>query len=616
MFETLRKMIFPIIIIVLFFFAAMIVFQWGMGLSRRQDYESANVAAVINGEQISWEAYNRVYNSMYQAESADIDEELPESKIREIQQKAWRQVLHDYLLMQQVVKYHVVASAEEVYAFLRYNPPPELQQLPYFQTDGRFDYQKYFNAMADPQASAFWASVEPFARESIRKQKLQEMVIQTAHVTEAEIKEFYLADREKIKIGMVNVGYDRFSRPPPKSTDEELEKYFNEHKDDYPIDARAALNIALIDKKPKPLDWERSYDRAKVIYDSIKAGVDFAEMASQHSGDPSSAKDGGDLGWFPQGQMVEEFDRKVFSMKEEQISEPIRTQFGWHIIKLHGFKEEMERPRGKTEKESVKKAHASHILIKTEAGQETLDRAYRRLEEFHAAAKKKGFFKAAEDLGIPVKRTAPFFQGKNIQFIGNDQNAGQFAFDNEVDAISEILENNSAFFVVQVADRLPAGMASFEEAKQKVELDILTYKVAKLCRDTANAIYDEIQKGTDIKKAVKMFGEEYETPDEFTRTGYVKELRHDPTAIGAAFSLTEPGQVSKPIDFKQGTVVFKLISRTSPDLTDYNASRDSLYAFVLNSKRQELYGRWFESLVENAEIQNNIEKTLQEHEVF
>ncbi len=616
MFEALRKMILPIIIIVLVFFAAMIVFQWGLGFSRRQSFVDSNIAAVINGEKVSWQTYNRLYNTLYQTESQDTDGELSDAKTQEIQQKAWKELLHDHLLMQQVTQHHITATDEEVYQYLRYSPPPELQQMPYFQTDGNFDYQKYVNALADPQASTFWASIEPFARESIVKQKMQELVIQAAHVTEAEVKEFYFDTNEKVKVGMVNVSYARFSNPPPKSTDDELLEYFNEHKEDYPIEERASLDIALIEKKPEPRDWEISYNKAQTIYDSIQAGADFAEMAQRYSDDPSSAKEGGDLDWFPRGRMVTEFDRKAFTMKKEQVSEPVRTQFGWHIIKLHDFKEEMEVPRGKTKKELVKKAHASHILIKAAAGGETLDRAYRRLEEFQMAAKKNGFFKAAEDLKMPIKRAAPFFRNKNIQYIGKDPNAGQFAFENEVDAISDVFENNSAFFVLQVSGRMPAGMATFEEAKDKVKLDILKYKVQKLCHDTAGAIYAEIQKGTNIKKSAKMFGEEYETPDEFTRRSYVKGLGRGPVAIGTAFSLTEPGQISKPADYDQGTIIFQLIERTKVDLDAYNTQRDSLYFSILNAKRRELYSSWFESIVENSTIENNIEKALERGEEF
>ena len=336
MFKTLRRMILPIIIIVLLCFGGLIVLEWGMGFSRRGQYIDANVAAVINGMEVSWETYNRAYQSLYQIESENTDEELPESKIREIQQTVWRQLLHDHLIMQEVAKHNLVVTDDELYAFLRYNPPAELQQLPYFQTDGRFDYQKYVSSMANPQDAVFWASVEPFAKENVLKQKLQEMIIQAAHVTESEIKDFYLTLNEKIKVGMVNVGYDRFSKPPPRSTDEELEEYFNEHKDDYPIDERAALNIALIEKKPQPLDWERTYNKAMAIYDSIQAGADFGEMAGRYSEDPASAKEGGDLGWFGPGKMAKEFENACRKSGVGSVTDPVRTQFVYHLIKVTG----------------------------------------------------------------------------------------------------------------------------------------------------------------------------------------------------------------------------------------------------------------------------------------
>ncbi len=612
MFETLRRMIFPIIITVLVFFVAMIVLEWGLGLSRRQGFMDANAAAVINGEEVPWQTYNRLYNALYEVEAGKTEDELPEAKVREIHTQAWRQLLHDYLLLQEARKHQLTVTPDEIYAYLRYNPPPELQQMPYFQTEGQFDYQKYFTAMTDPQVGSFWTSVEPLARENVLKQKMQMLVVSVAHVSEEEVREFYLADKEKIKVGAVNVEYRRFSSPRPSTTEEEMRQYFEEHRDEYHVDERAVLHLALIEKKPEPLDWERSHGKAMAIYDSIQAGADFAEMAVRYSEDPGSAKDSGDLGWFPRGRMVDQFDKMVFAMREGQMSEPVRTDFGWHIIQLHERKEEMQRPPGKTEMEMTTTAHASHILIKTEPGRETLDRAYRRLEEFHVQAKKTGFFKAAEDLQIPIKTTAPFFYGKNIQYLGRDLNANRFAYENEVDAISDLFENNSAFFVCQVAEKTPAGPAKFEEVQQKVEIELLEYKVARMCRDTADAIYAEIEKGTDIKKAAKMFGEEYEVLDEFTRNDKPLSLGRDPQAVGAAFALNEPGRILPPVDHKQGTAILQLIERSALDLSEYNAARDSVYNQVLSIKQQELYSRWFDKLATDADVINYVERSLEE----
>lgn len=609
MFDALRKMIFPIIIIVLFFFVAMIVLQWGLGMSSQQASLDVNLAALINGEEVSWQQYNLVLDNMTRIEYDKNDGDIPESQMQQIRLQAWNQLLHDRLILQEVAKHNMIVTDEELYAYLRLTPPPELQALPDFQTAGKFDYQKYINAMANPQAAPFWASVEAAVKGDILKLKLQELIIRTAHVTDAEVKEFFMIDNEKVTVGMINVGYARFSKPPPRPTEEETELYFNERIEQYGIDERASLRIALVEKEPAPYDWEINYNRCKDIYDSIIAGADFAEMAKRYS-DDGSAQSGGDLGWFPRGQMVLEFDRKVFNMKSGEVSEPVRTQFGWHIIKLMEIKEEMELPPGKTEKELVKTINASHILIKTEASQETLDKAYSRLEQFLLAARNDGYLKAAEDEKMTIRTTGLFFRGRNIQYIGNHPRAGLFAFNEKIDAISNIFENNSAYFVVQVQERLEGGQATFEEAKEKVNMDLVSDLVASSCRDTAAAIYAEIMDGISPEEAARKNGSEYVILDPFDRDAFVKVIRRDPAAVGAAFSIAEPGQFSKPTDYKQGTVIFHLIERITPDLTEFIAKKDSIQDAIQISKQQEMYGRWFENLVSNANIVNNVESAF------
>jgi len=616
MFDKLRKMIVPIIVIVLLFFVSMIVLEWGLGFSGSQQFQEQNLAAVINGEEIPWTAYNSIYENLLQTETQNTpDGDVPDAKRMQLHERAWQQLVHDRVLLQEVAKRDIRVTNDEIYNFLKFSPPPELQSVPSFQTDGRFDYQKYMMAMADPQASPFWASIEPFIKSDIMKLKLQEMVIQTATVSDEEIKQAYLDNNEKIKIGVVNVSFDRFSRPSPETPDDEMRAYFEEHRDDYHLEERRGLGVALLEKEPKPYDWEVSFNRAKHLYDSVKAGADFAEIAKAYSND-ASAKDGGDLGWFNQGQMVPEFDKMVFAMNPNDVSEPVKTQFGWHIIKLHDKKEEKETVGGQAESQLVKKAHASHILITADLSQESLDELYNRLETFRVAANKIGFTKAAEDLQMPLRQAQPFFRNKNIQYIGNNPQVSDFTFDNELNAISDLMENNSAYFVVQVAQILPAGAATYEEAREKVQLNLLRHKVMTMCRDTANAIWADIQAGTDIDKAAKKHGDEYTVLEPFKRTDFVPDLRRDPQAIGTAFSLTEPGQMVPPSEHSQGLAIYKLVERTTPDLTEFNAKRDSVYSGILVAKQQELYTRWFDNLVNNSEITNNVQKMLAENPDF
>lgn len=613
MFQFLRKLIVPIIVTVLVFFVAMIVLEWGLQFTDSNRFATAEAAGVINGESVSWQVYQNIYSNLYRTATNDTLT-LTDAQEREVQLRAWNQVVHEKLLTQQADKHGIEVTDEEVYQYLRANPPAEMQQITQFHTNGQFDYQKYFSAMTNPEFGSFWASVEPIIRNDIRKLKMQEMVIQAAQVSENEIKEAFMANNETIRIGSIFVTYDRFTRGsmPPQS-DDELKAYYESHKEEYKLGERAALNVAIIEKNPSDRDWNVAYKKLKAVHDSIVAGADFAEMARRHSDDVSKA-DGGDLGWFARGAMVAEFDRFSFSMKEGELSEPFKTQFGWHIILHQGYKEEKETLPGEKTPQLVKRAHVSHILIKVAPSAETIDDAHRRLGTVIANAKSGGFEAAAKAANITFHKTAPFGKGGNIQFLGNDANAGTFAIEHNVDEISAVMENNSSIYVVQVAEKLPAGMATFEEAKEKIKVDALRSSIAKHCSDTIRAIYAAIQAGTPMDKAASMHGATYTEMDPMTRKTLQRPIAADPKALGAAFSLTQVGETSAPIDFNQGSVIFKLLERSEPDLVQYNTARDSLYMQILSAKQQQVYSKWFEGLVNESKIENNVAKNLAQNQ--
>ncbi len=609
MFEVLRKMIVPIILIVLLLFVAMIVLQWGREITGRDRFGTPNVAGVVNGEQISMDSYNRLYESMYRSESEKSNGDLPDSRSRELEQQAWQQLVHETLLRQEASRHNIVVTDDEVYQFLKYSPPSYLQASPSFQTDGKFDYQKYLSAMADPQASSFWAQLEPAIKSDLVRMKMQEMVIQAVEVTEPEVKEAFLDAQEKVKVGFINVPQRRFAKAITATSDQELRSYFDAHRNDFQEKDRAILNTVRIEKRPSTLDSANAYAEIKAIYDSLKAGADFAEMAKAHSQDNSAAS-GGDLGAFAQGAMVAEFDKVAFSLKDGDLSEPFRTQFGWHIIKHHGYVDEKETKDGK--EVTVRKAKVSHILIKLETSQNTVDEDYRKLGDFVTAAKEQGFSAAAKEAGLTVQTTPAFEKNMPIVGLGFDQTASDFAFNNPVNTISEIMENNSAVYVLQVSQRYAAGPSTFEEARNLVKTKIDSDKLQTLAVDTANAISAEIKRGTDPKIAAKDHGAEYLTSDLFARnTQYIPELGRDPLVIGAAFGMTTVGQISDPVKYGAGAVILQLLDRQTPEMTLYNEKRDSVYNAVKMAKQQDMYSKWYEGLMKTAKIENDIEKQRQ-----
>jgi len=219
MFEFLRKMIIPIIVTVLVFFLAMIVLEWGLDISQRQQNISENVAGMINGEEVSWQAFQRVYNNFYQSEAQDSNYEVSEERTRELEQQAWQEIVTDRILTQEADKYNVQTTDEDLFIYLQVNPPMFLRELSVFQTNGQFDYQKYINAMADEQYAGLWASIEPQVRADIRKLKLQQMIVQAAHVSEEEVRQAFLDTQEKVSVAVVNAPRTKYTAQVGQPTD-------------------------------------------------------------------------------------------------------------------------------------------------------------------------------------------------------------------------------------------------------------------------------------------------------------------------------------------------------------------------------------------------------------
>ncbi|MFZ1683183.1 MAG: peptidyl-prolyl cis-trans isomerase [Candidatus Zixiibacteriota bacterium] len=606
MFEKLRKMIFPIIFIVLFFFVAMIFLQWGLDFSGRGNYGGSNNAGTVNGEAISWNVYQQTYNNLLEQESKGGQVEVPETRTKQLEQSAWQQLVHDKLIMQQAAKHNIVVTDQEVFAYLLLSPPQYMQQVQAFQTNGQFDYEKYKAGMADPKASPFWASLEPGVRSDLIRLKMQESIIQTAQVTESEVKQAFLDDNEKVKVGYIEIPYLKYMARVPNPDEAAMRKYYDEHKEEYKMDERAELKVAMVEKGATETDWQEAQGRIQIIRDSIAAGADFVTMAKTYSQD-NSASEGGDLGWFNQAGMIPEFSRVIFAMKPGELSQPFRTQFGWHVAKLLEYRSD-PNAKSKPGTAATQEAHASHILIRAVPSQASMDNLYRKMQEFRTAATESGFEKAATDTTIKVQMTGTFTRQASIPLLAYDPMADTFAFTSAIGAISDVMETNSAYYVAQVTRRLPAGIAEFDEARAQISRDLTNKTLAGICHDTAVATLAAARTSSDLTAIAARHGLEYKESAPFTRNGYLPSLGRDPSVIGAAFSAVNTGDLIGPVDYNQGAVIMKLLERQPADLTVYNEKRDSLANVVRSGKQQMIYSRWVEDLFKTSKIESNINK--------
>ncbi len=602
MFQMLRKLILPIIITVLVFFVAMIVLEWGMGFSGRGGSgldQPGNLAGRVNGEDITYESYNQVLNNLTEQErqSRGVDYDIPEERERQLEQQAWNELVADRLIKQEGQKMKIVVSEGDVYQYLKYNPPQYLQQSPEMQTNGQFDYQKYLSFMADDKAAGFWSNMEPLVREDLKRIKVQQMVTEAVHVGEQEARQAFIDAYEKITVAIVNAPTSKYFGSVPEPGADELQKYYDNNKDKYSLGERVVLEIVRASKEPSLMDQEAAATRAREIYDSVIAGSDFAEFARVYSDDRASAANGGDVGWFARGRNPAAFDSAAFVMREGEISTPVRTQFGWHIMKHLGFRDE----NGQHE------AHIAQILIKPTASANTLDAAWQRLDLVRTQAGDVGFAQAAKDDSLEVYTTTPSIEKEGrIPYVNAGPADIEWAFKGQVGDISEVLDLTGYFCVMRLAEKIPAGLASFKDAEAKVKRDCRNAKLAQVCHDSAQAVYDDVTRGMSLEDAATKHGLAYDKPAPFSRSATVLQISSDPAAIGVAFGLPRIGAVSKPADHANGSALFELLDRQSPDLTTFDAKRDSVFSAVGKAKQQQAYTAWFTKVSDAAKIESFI----------
>ncbi len=590
MMKTMRKLTKQIMWVVVVAFVGTIIFAWGMEFSAKN--KKTGVIATINGEDIQVAAFQQYYDQALrqtEKEKGDVDEQTS----YQIRDEVWNNLVNQILLNQEVEKRKIKVTDSELYEYLRRYPPKELQENPSFKTkDGKFDYQKYLQALNDPRVP--WKQVEDYIRPNLQLAKLQQTVITLVRVTDEETKEFYRDENEKIKVAYLLVPSYQFQNENIPVSDNEISTYYQEHKKEFESDPGANLSYVTFEKKPSQADEEETQKRLLEIKSEILQGEDFAELAKDYSDDKASAVTGGDLGWFGKGMMVPAFETAAFSLRSGEMSDPIKTQFGWHLIKVTDRKIEGE-------KEEVK---ASHILLKVTPSEETSVQIKEAADDFAEKVQKSDFSKVAADAKLPVSETGWFVQGGNIRGVGKNSQVGEFAFKNNVGKISDVFETAKGFYIFQVKAKRPAGTATLEEAKPAIKQITTKNKADVMAYEKAQSIFTQISAGKTLKDAAEKNNATFAEPAEFTRNSPIPEISGAPEFVGKAFSLTRPGQISSPVQTNLGAFIIQMVSRFAPNDSLFITTKDSLSYVVLQKKQGQVYQDWFTQIRNQAEIKD------------
>lgn len=329
---------------------------------------------------------------------------------------------------------------------------------------------------------------------------------------------------------------------------------------------------------------------ARVLMGRIKAGEDFATLAREASEDPGSAQNGGDLGWFGKGRMVQEFEEAVFKARPGDIIGPVQTQFGVHIIKVTGF--------------DSREIVGAELVRKIKASPVTMERQQRLADEFQFLASEEGFDETASGQKLQARETGEFTKNGFIPVIGFSYPVTSFAFNSEVDAISQVLETKDGFVVMKLTDKNDDGYQRLNDnLKQSIKSKIIREKkmddLKKMAEDVLAKSDGSLDKAAQLDSMLTI----RETGLVIISTGFVPGLGRDPNFL-AALSAVKEGSLSNPIQTNRGIAIAELTKKIAGTEEDFQNQKASLRRQLLQEKKSTVLRNWIESLKKSAKIED------------
>ncbi len=299
-----------------------------------------------------------------------------------------------------------------------------------------------------------------------------------------------------------------------------------------------------------------SAEQAKAIADSLKTeiekGADFGMLAMTNSVDPGSAQDGGDLGWFKEGMMIQSFNDACFEGKKNDVV-VVESNYGYHIIEI------LEQgPK-------VKKVKVAIIQREVNPSKETINAAYQKASEFGANNRtREAFISAVETKGLN-KRSATYLKPNDRTISGLEQPREmiQWAFNNDKGQVSEIFEFGTKYIIATISEIREEGVAPIEQVLPEVRLNVIKEKkgelIAKQMKDENAPSVSSLSStlGLEVNNAASVSFSSFSIPNAGV----------EPKVIATALSLDE-NVLSKPIIGTNGVYVLNVTSVTESEVTD------------------------------------------------
>ena len=597
MMQQLRKSTKWIMILVVLAFGGLMFFEWGMDITGQTSGSFGEIGRV-NGTPVVYEEYMATYRNLYDQLQSFQEDPVTNAQNSQLEDQAWDEVVNRILIQQELERRGIRVSDQEVVDAARFSPPPDLVSSPAFQTDGQFDMTKYqqFVAMAEP---VVLLQLEAYYRDVIPRGKLLRQVGSGIYVSENELWGAYRDSNEKATVQYVT--FDpivRVSDDQIEITSDEISDYYRDNLEEFSVPASASVISVSFTKAPTLADTAAVEAMATELRQSILDGEDFAEIARAESTDEISAEEGGNLGVFAKGRMTPVFDSAVFAARVNQVTEPVKTPFGFHLVEV-------------TDRWGQDSAQARHILLPFERTDESEIGLLVMADSLEELGEAMALGEAAAILGLEADTLDLIETLSIIPGAGDVAEGGEWVFDLETSPgdVSPVFENSTAFYAIELVSVDPARYLSQEEAEPAIRGNIGVGKKVEEAMEEAAAMVAEIRLGRPLSEVAREIGLEVRDAGPFARDAFVPGLGRYNAAVGTAFGL-DIGEVSDPVEANQNAFVIERTGSEAADSLAWAEQIDLQRVQSVTAIRQQRLNQWIDALREVASIVDRREEVL------
>ena len=471
---------------------------------------------------------------------------------------------------------------------------------------------------------------ERLVKDSLLMRKLESVVGGSVTIPDSEVQKEFQRQKVKVKFDYAVLSTDDLAKQVPVN-ETELRAYYDKNKAKYEnsIPEQRKARYVIVDPSKMPVqvtedDYKRAYaqrqdefkqpeqadvrhilvkteQEAKDIKKQLDAGAKFEELAKKYSQDPGSKDNGGLYKDVVPGKMVAAFDKATFSLPIGQVSDPVKTDFGYHIIRV-----DARRPAKIKSLDEVKPQLEQAIK-----GEKQAKAGESLASSLLTQARTEGLDKAAAKNNLNVVTTDFFNQSATLPGIGNSPQFMQAVFTPKPKSPPDMVSIPQGYAIVEVTDVKPAATPTFEQAHAQVEQEFRTERATSMLAKKTEELADKARSYKDLKKAAKEEGATFKTSELVDPAGQVADIGAMSGPAAVAFEM-KPGQISDPISEGNKGVVIALLDKQEPSPADYEKQKEQVRQALLDQKRGQVMNLFAEKLRDRMQKDGKIRINVQE----